>query len=80
MRAGERWGPRTLDLDLLLYGQRVINDERLQVPHAGIAERNFVLLPLSELSPAWPVPGRGSVRSLLEALDAPQDGIELLGP
>ena len=80
VRGETRWGPRTLDLDLLLYAQQRIDDDRLQVPHAGIAERNFVLLPLSELSPAWPVPGRGSVRSLLEALDAPQDGIELLGP
>lgn len=47
----ERWGPRTLDLDLLLYGEETISTERLSVPHPGMHERNFVLWPLSEISP-----------------------------
>lgn len=47
----EHWGPRTLDLDLLIYGHQIIDHPRLQVPHPRIAERNFVLYPLHELSP-----------------------------
>lgn len=47
----EHWGPRTLDLDLLIYGDHIIEQARLQVPHPRIAERNFVLYPLYELSP-----------------------------
>ena len=46
---GRRWGPRTLDLDLLLYGERHINDARLTVPHPGMARRAFVLWPLADL-------------------------------
>ena len=69
-RQGERWGPRTLDLDLLLLGERRIDDERLTVPHPGIAERAFVLLPLAEIAPAeLPVPGHGPLRDLLAACD-----------
>ena len=45
----QRWGARTLDLDILLYGNDVINTERLTVPHSGISERNFVLYPLHDL-------------------------------
>jgi len=78
-RAGERWGPRTLDLDLLLYADRFIDEERLTVPHPGIAERNFVLLPLAEIAPHWLVPGRGSVQSLRDALPECSQGIERLG-
>lgn len=65
----ERWGPRTLDLDLLLYGEAVIDDERLTVPHPGIASRAFVLLPLVDLAPALELPGLGRVRELCAALD-----------
>ena len=46
----ERWGPRVLDLDILLYGSDVMDSENLQIPHPGIAERNFVLLPLREIA------------------------------
>lgn len=63
--AGERWGPRTLDLDLLLYAQVQINNETLTVPHPGIAERNFVLYPLAELDATLEIPGAGSLQSLL---------------
>ena len=63
----ERWGPRTLDLDLLLYGDRVIRTRALTVPHPRLAERRFVLLGLAELCPELPVPGLGrTVQQLLE--------------
>ena len=51
-RKAERWGPRTLDLDILLFGERVIDEPRLQVPHYHLQERAFVLYPLAELAPA----------------------------
>jgi 2-amino-4-hydroxy-6-hydroxymethyldihydropteridine diphosphokinase len=63
---GERWGPRTLDLDLLLYGNEGIETEHLRVPHAGLHERNFVLYPLAEIAPPdLEVPGLGSLKELL---------------
>lgn len=67
-RDGPRWGPRTLDLDLLLYDQRVIDEEQLQVPHPRMTERAFVLGPMAELAPDWEIPGRGTVQTLLDAL------------
>lgn len=69
----ERWGPRTLDLDLLLYGNECIDLPDLTVPHPGIAERGFVLAPLSDIAPELAVPGAGQVQALLRAL--PADGI-----
>ena len=62
---GERWGPRTLDLDLLLYGAQVVWTPRLQLPHPGLGVRPFVLLPLAELAPTLEVPGLGRVDRLL---------------
>lgn len=59
------WGPRTLDLDMLLYGEDVLTTERLRIPHPGIAQRNFVLYPLAEISPQLEIPGLGPVQSLL---------------
>ena len=76
VREGERWGPRTLDLDILLYSDAVIADERLQVPHPGIAERAFVLYPLAEILPEIAIPGLGSLRDLLGT--CPDDGLERL--
>lgn len=70
VRDGERWGPRTLDLDLLAYGDRTIDDERLTVPHPRIAERAFVLLPLADIAPALTLPGIGRVDALLGHVDA----------
>lgn len=65
----QRWGPRTLDLDLLMYAQMVVRTERLTLPHPRMAERRFVLEPLAELAPDLVVPGtEGSVRLLLERL------------
>ncbi len=65
-RDGERWGPRTLDLDLLLFADEIIDTPKLSVPHPGIAERSFVLLPLAELAPDLIVPNKGSVSNLLD--------------
>jgi 2-amino-4-hydroxy-6-hydroxymethyldihydropteridine diphosphokinase len=68
VRTAERWGPRTLDLDLLLYGDAVLDEPGLTVPHPRLHERRFVLEPLSELAPNLVVPGRGQVKALLAAL------------
>jgi 2-amino-4-hydroxy-6-hydroxymethyldihydropteridine diphosphokinase len=67
-RAGERWGPRTIDLDLLLYGERVVDEPGLAVPHPRLHERRFALEPLAELAPDAVVSGRGTVAELLRAL------------
>jgi 2-amino-4-hydroxy-6-hydroxymethyldihydropteridine diphosphokinase len=67
-RDGPRFGPRTIDLDLLLYGDEEIDEPGLIVPHPRLAERAFVLEPLHELDPALVVPGRGRVSDLLSAL------------
>lgn len=75
-RDGERWGPRTLDLDLLHIAGETINDERLTLPHPHIAERAFVLLPLNELAPELEIPGQGRVADLLRAVDT--QGCEVL--
>ncbi|MBI2901662.1 MAG: 2-amino-4-hydroxy-6-hydroxymethyldihydropteridine diphosphokinase [Planctomycetes bacterium] len=64
-----RWGPRPIDLDLLLFGRGEVRSERLTVPHPRLAERGFVLEPLAELCPARRVPGTGrTVRGLLHHL------------
>ncbi len=65
VRTGERWGARTLDLDLLLYGDQQITVPDLIVPHAGLSERAFVLYPLSEIAPQLLVPGKGKLTDLL---------------
>lgn len=65
VRDGVKGGPRTLDLDLLLYGERTLNAPELVLPHPRLHERAFVLAPLNELSETLTVPGRGTVRSLL---------------
>lgn len=67
---GSRWGPRTLDLDLLLYGDAVIDAPGLVVPHPQLHVRAFVLVPLAEVAPDAVVPGRGRVSGLLEGIDA----------
>ncbi|ANB18693.1 2-amino-4-hydroxy-6-hydroxymethyldihydropteridine diphosphokinase [Dokdonella koreensis] len=63
-----RWGPRTLDLDLLLYGDRRIEHARLTIPHPRLRERAFVLVPLAELDPELSIPGDGRVQDLLAAV------------
>jgi 2-amino-4-hydroxy-6-hydroxymethyldihydropteridine diphosphokinase len=71
VRDDRRWGPRTIDLDLLLYGELSIDEPGLTLPHPRLHERRFALEPLAELAPDVIVPGRGSVSELLAALDAP---------
>src|SRR5437763_3755479 len=66
---GPRYGPRTIDLDLLLYGDERIDVETLEVCHPRLHERRFVLEPLAELDPALVVPGRGPVSALLAELE-----------
>ena len=68
-RDGPRFGARTIDLDLLLYGDRVVDEPGLHVPHPRLHERAFVLEPLAELDPALVVPGRGAVADLLAGLE-----------
>lgn len=67
-RHGPRFGPRTIDLDILLYDDRTIDEPGLRVPHPRLAERAFVLQPLAELDPGLEVPGRGPIQALLAAL------------
>jgi len=64
---GQRWGARTLDLDLLLYGDQIIREQRLTVPHPGIALRAFVLKPLEEIAPGLLVPKLGVIKELSAA-------------
>jgi len=68
-REGPRWGPRVLDLDILLYGESSVDEDGLHIPHPHIAERAFVLMPLADLDPNLVVPGRGPVRELLSHVD-----------
>jgi 2-amino-4-hydroxy-6-hydroxymethyldihydropteridine diphosphokinase len=68
-RDGPRFGPRTIDLDLLLYGDAVVDEPGLRVPHPRMHERTFVLEPLSELDPGLVVPGRGSLKTLRRKLE-----------
>jgi 2-amino-4-hydroxy-6-hydroxymethyldihydropteridine diphosphokinase len=69
-RIGHRWGPRTIDLDLLLYGEEVIDEPGLVVPHPRLLEREFALRPLAELVPALKIPGSGTVQDALAGLQS----------
>lgn len=74
-----RWGPRTVDLDIALWGPRVVREADLQIPHPRLRERAFVLVPLTEIAPDAVDPETGSpVAALLAAL-GPTPGVELLG-
>lgn len=72
-----RWGPRTLDLDLLLHGDAVIDEAGLRVPHPYLHERAFVLLPLAEIAPDAVIPGQGAVADLAATMAG--EGIEAIG-
>lgn len=69
-RIGHRWGPRTIDLDLLLYGDEVVDEPGLVVPHPRLLEREFALRPLAELVPARIIPGSGTVQDALAGLQS----------
>jgi 2-amino-4-hydroxy-6-hydroxymethyldihydropteridine diphosphokinase len=69
-RDGPRFGPRTIDLDLLVYGGREVAEPGLTVPHPRLAERAFALEPLAELDPELEIPGRGRVEDLLRGLQS----------
>ncbi len=66
----QRWGPRSLDLDLLLFGEWVVDELGLRVPHPHLQERAFVLVPLAEIAPHMPIPGGATVQSALAQVDA----------
>nr|VFK40415.1 MAG: 2-amino-4-hydroxy-6-hydroxymethyldihydropteridinediphosphokinase [Candidatus Kentron sp. TC]VFK41893.1 MAG: 2-amino-4-hydroxy-6-hydroxymethyldihydropteridinediphosphokinase [Candidatus Kentron sp. TC] len=75
VRDGVRWGPRALDLDLLLYGELQIAGDVLTVPHPALCERAFVLYPLYEIAPTLSIPGRGPVARLLAGVAGQRIGI-----
>jgi 2-amino-4-hydroxy-6-hydroxymethyldihydropteridine diphosphokinase len=75
VRKDQRWGPRTLDLDIMLYGDRVINTDRLTVPHYGLKEREFMLYPLAEIAPELVFPDGESLSYCLKQV--PSNGMEL---
>ena len=68
-RKENRWGPRTLDLDIILYGDKAIDNERLTVPHYGMKEREFVLYPLFEIAPILQMPDGTSLIEMLKHCD-----------
>jgi 2-amino-4-hydroxy-6-hydroxymethyldihydropteridine diphosphokinase len=69
VRDGTQWGPRTIDLDLLVYGDEIVDEPGLRVPHQRLHERRFALEPLAELEPDLLVPGKGKVMDLLVKLN-----------
>jgi 2-amino-4-hydroxy-6-hydroxymethyldihydropteridine diphosphokinase len=74
----QRWGPRTIDIDILLYGERIIERRTLQVPHPRLVERPFALVPLLEVAPGKHLPDGRSVASILGGL-APIEGVTMVG-
>jgi 2-amino-4-hydroxy-6-hydroxymethyldihydropteridine diphosphokinase len=68
-RGARRWGPRLIDLDLLLYGERICQSRELELPHPRLHERAFVLMPLHELDESLQIPALGSVEKLLQQVD-----------
>lgn len=70
VRKAERWGPRTLDIDVMLFGEAEINTERLIVPHYDMLNRAFMLLPLLEIAPDAALPDGRALKPLLATLDA----------
>ena len=67
-RNGQRWGPRTLDLDIILFGDIQMDSKTLQIPHCGVTKREFVLIPLQELQADLIIPGKGEVEELIAEL------------
>lgn len=78
-RPGPRFGPRPLDVDLLLFGQRTSSDPELTLPHPGLARRRFVLVPLAEIAPTWRVPPGGETVAELLAATEDRSRVERVG-
>jgi 2-amino-4-hydroxy-6-hydroxymethyldihydropteridine diphosphokinase len=76
VRDGQRWGPRTLDLDLLAYADLVSDDEELTLPHPGIAQRNFVLLPWQEIAANFRLPGGVDIAGMAATVSRTEPRIE----
>lgn len=76
VRKAEQWGPRTLDLDILLYGQQQIETESLSIPHLGMRQREFVLFPLYEIAPDLILPTGEKLIDLIKA--CPANGLQKL--
>jgi len=74
VRKDNRWGPRILDLDILLYDNNVINSERLIVPHYGLKDREFVLIPLNEIAPSMSLPDGETIKNLSQNI--PTNGLK----
>jgi len=72
-----RWGPRTLDIDILLYGENPVDEPELTIPHLEMANRAFVLVPLAEIAPDWMVPGSGQTVATLAEIVAGKEGVRL---
>jgi 2-amino-4-hydroxy-6-hydroxymethyldihydropteridine diphosphokinase len=72
----ERWGPRTLDLDILMFGNEIIQNDRLTIPHPEMLNRSFVLIPLAEIDADCVIPGKGMLKDLISNID--QEGLEIL--
>jgi 2-amino-4-hydroxy-6-hydroxymethyldihydropteridine diphosphokinase len=68
-RDGEKWGPRIIDLDLLLYGKKTIKTDTLTVPHPGLHKRDFVIIPLAEIAGNISIPGKGQLSTLIAACE-----------
>lgn len=77
VRKDNRWGPRILDLDILLYDNLVIDNERLTVPHYGLKAREFVLLPLAEIAPSLQLPDGTNIKLLSQQVDS--NGLKIYG-
>ena len=72
----QHWGPRTLDLDILLFGDQIIHDERLTIPHSELCNRPFVLVPLAEIEPDCVIPEKGQVADVVSEVD--QAGLKVM--
>jgi 2-amino-4-hydroxy-6-hydroxymethyldihydropteridine diphosphokinase len=68
VRKAERWGARTLDIDILLFGEHILNTDRLTVPHYGLTEREFVVYPLQEIAPELILPSGASIKQIANTL------------
>lgn len=73
----EKWGPRIIDIDILLYADSVVNQQRLSIPHPYILERNFVIVPLLELNQEVNIPNKGKLCDLINKKEIKRDILQL---